>query len=114
MPVTLGIMEDFCREARKRGKQPLILIIPTHFDILEYRHSGKWVYQSLLDLLVKNNLEFVDAGPRFVNYLGDAGVEMLYSPQTQNHLNEKGNQLLAKIVYDYLSKRTSILAKRRN
>ena len=63
------------------------------------------------DLLVKNNLEFVDAGPRFVKYLGDAGVEMLYSPQTQNHLNEKGNQLLAKIVYDYLRQKNFNLGK---
>jgi lysophospholipase L1-like esterase len=100
--VTLGIMKEFCRQARERDKQPLILIIPTHFDILEYRRSGKWVYQPLLDLLAPNNLEFVDAGPKFVNYLGDAGVATLYSPETQNHLNEKGNWLLARIVYAHL------------
>jgi hypothetical protein len=101
--VTVGIMEEFSREARKRGKQPLILIIPTHFDILEYRHSGKWVYQPLIDLLTKKNLAFIDAGPRLSQYLADAGVETLYSPATQNHLNGKGNEVLARIVYDYLS-----------
>jgi hypothetical protein len=61
--VTVAIMEEFCREARKRSKQPLILIIPTLFDINEYRHSGKWVYQPLLDLLIKQKLPFIDAGP---------------------------------------------------
>jgi hypothetical protein len=100
--ITAGIMEDFCREARKRGKQPLVLVIPTHFDIIQYRHEGKWVYQPIIDLLAKQNLEFLDAGPRIAQYLGNSGLETLYSPQTQNHLNEKGNWLLAKIVYDYL------------
>ncbi len=102
VPVTLGVMEEFCREAKKRGKQPLILVIPTHFDIIQYRRDGKWVYQPLVDLMAKQNLEFLDAGPSIVKYLGDAGVETLYSPQTHNHLNDKGNGLLARIVYDYL------------
>jgi hypothetical protein len=105
VPITLGIMEEFCREAKKRGKQPLILIIPTHFDIIQYHHDGKWVYQPLLDLMARENLEFIDAGPGIVKYLGDAGVETLYSPKNNNHFNEKGNWLLAMIVYDYLKEK---------
>ena len=41
-------------------------------------------------------------GPGFSQYLGDAKLETLYDPKTQHHLNEKGNWLLAKIVYDYI------------
>jgi hypothetical protein len=111
VPITLGIMEAFCREAKKRGKQPLVLIIPTHFDIIQYRRDGKWVYQPLVDLMVKQNLEFLDAGPRIVKHLGDAGVETLYSPQINNHLNEKGNGLLARIVYEYLRQKNVDLGR---
>jgi hypothetical protein len=102
MEITVAIMEAFSREAHRRGQHPLILVIPTHFDILEYRISGKWVYQPLIDQLVQKRLEFVDAGPRILKYLGDASVETLYDPKTQSHLSEAGNRLLAGIVDDYL------------
>jgi len=102
VPITLGIMEEFCREAKKRGKQPLILIIPTHFDIIQYHRDGKWVYQPLLDLMARKKLEVIDAGPKIATYLGDNDVKTLYSPKINNHLDEQGNKLLAGIVYDYL------------
>ncbi len=105
MEVTLGIMEEFSREARKRGKQPLILIIPTQFDIIQYQRDEKWVYQPLLDLMARKNLEFIDAGPEIVKYLGDNDVKKVYSPKINNHFNEKGNGLLARIVYDYLKEK---------
>ena len=103
--VTVAIMGEFCREARKRGQEPLILVIPTHVDLANYRRHGEWVYQPLIDILAKRNLKFIDVGPKFLQHLGDANLESLYSPKTQYHLNEKGNWLLAKIVYDYLSKK---------
>jgi lysophospholipase L1-like esterase len=113
MEVTAGIMEEFSRTARQRGKQPLILVIPTQFDVLEYRQTGKWVYQPLIDLMVKKKLEFVDAGPRILKYLGDGPVETLYDPKTQNHLSEAGNRLLAKIVYDHLRQQNFNLGNHR-
>jgi len=103
--VTVGIMKEFCREARLRNKQPLVLIIPTHFDLAHYRRTGVWVYQPLIDILAKQGVEFLDAGPLFVRYLGEAKLETLYSPAIQNHLNEAGNRLLAKIVYDYITQK---------
>lgn len=100
--VTVAIMEEFCNEARQRGQQPLVLIIPTHIDLANYRRVGKWVYKPLTDILVQRKLEFIDLGPSFLQYLGDRNLETLYNPKTQYHLNEKGNWLLAKIVYNYL------------
>jgi hypothetical protein len=102
MEVTVGIMKEFSRVAQERGKQALILIIPTHFDLAHYRRVGKWVYQPLIDILVKERVAFIDVGPKFVQYLGNSDVETLYSPKTQHHLNEQGNWLLAQTVYDYL------------
>jgi hypothetical protein len=103
--ITVGIMKEFCREARLRNKQPLVLIIPTHFDLAHYRRTGSWVYQPLIDILANQGVAFLDAGPLFVNYLGDASLETLYSPAIQNHLNETGNGLLAKIVYEHVTQK---------
>lgn len=103
MDVTVGIMREFSREARERGKQPLILIIPTLFDIKAYHQSGKWVYQPVVDLLLKQKLAFIDSGPAISHYLGGAPVETLYPMEKKNHFSNKGNEILARIVYDYLS-----------
>jgi hypothetical protein len=100
--ITLAIMEAFCREARQRGQQPLILVIPTHVDLAYYRRHGTWIYQPITDNLAKKGLDFIDVGPKFIHFLGESGVETLYSPKTMYHLNEKGNEILAKTVYDYL------------
>ena len=102
LEVTVAIMEGFCQEAKNRGQLPLVLVMPTHVDLANYRRSGKWVYQPLLDMMAKRKIDFLDVGPGFSQYLGDAKLETLYDPKTQYHLNEKGNWLLAKIVYDYI------------
>jgi hypothetical protein len=101
--ITQAIMEEFCRKARQRGQQPLILVIPTHVDVAYYRRHGKWVYQPVTDFLAKKGLPFIDVGPRFVDFLGDSDLETLYSPKTLYHLNENGNAVLANIVHDWLT-----------
>jgi hypothetical protein len=103
LEVTAAIIEEFCRTAQARGKQPVVLIIPTDYDILTYQRQRKWWYQPLVELLSERHLEFIDAGPKIIQYLGGADRETLYSPQINNHLNEAGNRLLAHIVYDFLT-----------
>lgn len=98
MEVTVAIMEGFSQKALQRGQQPLVLIIPTHIDLSAYLRAGKWIYKPLIDMLVDRNLDFIDAGPEFAQYQGKA----LYDPKSHYHLSEKGNWLLAKIVYNYL------------
>jgi hypothetical protein len=100
--ITLAIMEAFYREARQRGQQPVILIIPTHIDLAYYRRHRIWIYQPITDYLTKKGLDFIDAGPKFLHVLGESSVETLYSPKSMYHLSENGNAVLTKIVYDYL------------
>lgn len=104
LKTTLAIMEAFCREARQRGQQPLILIIPTHIDLAYYRRHGTWIYQPITTHLVQKGLDFIDVGPRFIHFLGGSAVETLYSPKSMYHLNKKGNAVLARAVYNYLIK----------
>jgi hypothetical protein len=109
--VTQAILEAFCREAKQRGQQPLILIIPTHVDLRYYRHHKIWIYQPIVDELTKKGLAFIDLGPRFINLLGESRVETLYSPKSMYHLSENGNAVLAKIVYNYLTQKNFNLGK---
>jgi len=61
------------------------------------------VYQPISDFLAQKGLPFIDAGPRFVDFLGDSDLKTLYSPKTNYHLNENSNAVLAKLVYDWLT-----------
>jgi len=105
LEVMTAIIEEFCRTAHKRGKRPVVLIIPTDYDILTYQRHQKWNYQPLLDRLAQRRLEYIDAGPQIIKHLGGGDRQKLYSPQIQNHLNHAGNRLLARIVYDFLTTR---------
>jgi hypothetical protein len=100
--VTCAILEAFCREAKQRGKKPLVLVIPTHVDLAYFRRLGAWIYQPVTGYLSQKGLDFIDMGPKFIQFLGEAGLDTLYSPETQYHLNQKGNAVLAQAVYDYL------------
>jgi len=109
--VTQAILEAFCREAKQRGQQPLILVIPTHIDLAYYRHHKIWIYQPITDFLARKGLNFIDVGPRFLHFLGESPVEVLYSPKSMYHLSKRGNALLAKIVYNYLKQKDPNLGK---
>ncbi|MFW6127413.1 MAG: hypothetical protein ACOC6K_04295 [Thermodesulfobacteriota bacterium] len=97
LEVTLAIMEEFCRQARQRGQHPLVLVMPTHTDVANYLKTGTWVYQPLIDRLQERNLEFIDARPGIIQN----GATALYDPESQYHLSEQGNRVLARMVHDY-------------
>jgi hypothetical protein len=40
LEVTLAIMEEFCRQARQRDQHPLVLVIPTRTDVVNYLKTG--------------------------------------------------------------------------
>ena len=105
LEVMTAIVKEFSHSAQARGKRPVIMIIPTHYDILTYQSRQKWNYQPLLNRLAAGCLEYVNAGPKIIQSLGGADRRILYSPKISNHLNEKGNRLLAQILYDFLTTR---------
>jgi hypothetical protein len=108
LDLMMAIIKEFCCEARKRGKQPVILIIPSNQYISDYQRHHRWWHQPLIDRLSKSGLAYIDAGPGFIQYLGGGDWETLYS-KTHHHLNNAGNHLLARIVYDYLNSKKILL-----
>jgi hypothetical protein len=103
LEVTAAIIKAFCRTARERGQKPLVLIIPTVAEIFLYlRHRG-WLYQPLLPGLADGNVEYIDMGPKIMQYLDGADPKTIYAPEIQFHFNEAGNRLLAHTVFNYLT-----------
>lgn len=109
LDLMVAIIKEFCCEARKRGKQPVTLIIPADNDISTYQRHRRWWYQPLVNRLSESGIAFIDAGPRIIQYLGGGEVETLYPAKIDHHLNEVGNHLLARIVYDYLNSKNILL-----
>jgi lysophospholipase L1-like esterase len=105
LEIMTAIIEGFYRSAQDRDKRPLIMIIPTLYDIEAYQNYHTWNYQPLLDNLTASSLEYIDTGPKIVQYLTGADPRTLYPTKLGDHLNSEGNRLLAQILYDYLTSR---------
>lgn len=105
LELTAAIIKAFWHSAQERGKRPLIMIIPTPYDILIYQQEQKWNFQPLLDRLAKARLEYINAGTGIIQRLDGADRRTLYKPELSNHLSVEGNRLLAAILYDYLTSR---------
>jgi hypothetical protein len=110
LDLMVAIINEFSCEAQKRGKQFVILIIPSTHDLSTYQRHRRWCYQPLIDRLSASGLAFIDAGPGFIQYLDGGDADALYS-KIHRHLNEAGNHLIARIVYDYLNSKNILLPK---
>ena len=101
LEITAKIIESFRNDALRKGKKPIIVIIPTGLDLQYYRRKGVWVYQPLLDRLESAGIRFLNAGPAILDSVGNRNVCELF--QTCNgHYNEEGNRVLAVIISAYL------------
>lgn len=100
LAITVGIMSAFVTEAKARADKPLVLVIPTLMDLRHFEETGIWVYAPLIAELERLEIPFLDAGPRILAALQGQDVQAFFAPRS--HLNEKGNELLARIVYEAL------------
>lgn len=101
LAVTVGIIEEFNKEAVARGRQPVVLIIPTGLDLKYYQRKGFWVYQTLVDELNKIGIKPVNIGPDMLAHLGNRDPCVLFR-RCSSHYNAEGYQVLANLVYDHL------------
>lgn len=107
--VTIGILKQFNAEALARGKTPIITVIPDSPDLIFFRKNGRWPYQSLIDGLKNQNIEVFNFGEGIMRHLGAGDVQMLFNA---GHYNEKGNRILASIVFEYLQERELLLPQK--
>lgn len=107
--VTFNIMKQFYIDADKSHRKAIILIIPTVLDLEYYQKNRKWPYESLKYMLSNKKIEFIDAGPGFMEYLGNRTPYTLFAER--HHFNSEGESVLAGIVYAYFKNNGIIVQK---
>lgn len=106
LPITVKIMEGFDREARRRNRMPLPLIIPIGSDFEYYMRTGEWVFQPLIDELAARGVDAFNPGPGMVERLSGRDIcELVTGERCTGHFNAMGYSLLADEVYDELQRR---------
>ncbi|MBN1268323.1 MAG: hypothetical protein JXB04_01950 [Kiritimatiellae bacterium] len=97
LEVTAGILRLFCREARSRGRVPVIAVMPTGLDLVYFRRNGAWVHPPLLDELAGDGERVLDLGPRLLDEAGASGIENLFD-DVSSHYNAEGCRAIAGCV----------------
>jgi hypothetical protein len=107
LEITAAILESFHAEARKRGKWPIVLLLPTIHELKYFRRNGKWTYAPLAERLGEAKVNYIDFGPTLAKRLGDRELQALYKPL--GHYNEEASKLLADTVLETLRTRGAAL-----
>ena len=98
------IVEAFRQTAKARAKESLIIIFPTHSAVEEFRKTGSWAYQPLLDAAKGKGIRVHNLGPDILGYLGARRFcdILSYSAACTGHFNEEGYGVVADLVYHYI------------
>jgi len=99
--LTAAILERFADEAKRMGKTPVVLVMPTTLDIEQVERGGDWPYTPLVGMLRGMGVDVLDIGARIVALPGKEPGELF----GVIHFNEKGNRQVAEIVHSALVKR---------
>jgi len=95
------VIKSFIKQAYRKGKIPIVTILPTDDDLAKYIDKGRWTYQPLLDTLNDQEIEVLNVGAGMIS--GPDGRDpCLFFKDCNGHYNELGYARVARIVYDYL------------
>ena len=102
LEITVGITREFAQLARKRGKIPVVVILPHPDDLAYYVKKGLWPYHTIVEDYRLNAIDFIDFGPFLLSVAQqlDRNVKEFFGPT--GHYNDEGNALVARFVHDYL------------
>lgn len=98
--VTVAIAERFAGEARARGAEPIVLLIPMR-DLLE-----TWPEEGALPLaraLRERGIEPIDLGPPMARVVRERGAACCFAPD--GHLSVEGNELVARWLAERIDAR---------
>jgi hypothetical protein len=98
-PLTIAIINQFIREAKERGKHPIVIVFPCDEDFRVYHQH--FVYEPLIRAFKRENIEYIDLGPEILKHLGSRNYMDLFLGKQYHHYNEAGNKLVAQILFDY-------------
>jgi hypothetical protein len=98
------IIKQFADLAQKRGKNFMVVLLPSDYSYKLYLKNGRLFMGPLLDYLHKNHITASDITPKIKDYLGGreyAGI-LVSRKKGAFHYNPEGNRMLAKMVYEML------------
>lgn len=110
LPLTVALADAFVREAERRGKRALVVILPTAYDFRGQARYGKFEYGPLLAALSAKGIDVIDVGPDLLAALGGRGYCALYvKPEAcRGHFGRDGGGVVAAVVRDALIRRDLI------
>jgi hypothetical protein len=98
--VTATLLTTFARDVARRGRRPLVVVLPTALDLIYAERSGRWAAAPLVDALAAARVPVIDVGPAFAARLGDRAPTSLYDGGRYGHLTPEGYAWLADVVRD--------------
>jgi hypothetical protein len=107
LPLTVALAEAFIREAERRGKRALVVILPSSYDFRGQARYGKFEYGPLLAALSAKGIDVIDVGTDLLAVLGGGSYCALYSKPDacRGHFGRDGGGLVATVVRDALVRR---------
>ncbi len=109
LQVTAEIISRFVEDATIRGKNPMVVMIPTGEDLAYFRSHKKWTYRPLLDELEARGVDACHIGPGILSDLEGSPIAQLFTEGRLNgHPNALGYAVQAKLVYQCLQERELI------
>ena len=95
LPITMGICQKFIDEATTRNKSALVVMFPSRNDLEAFAGQGRWIYQPLIDGLIRKGVTVLNLGPLLLASLHGREPAALFK---QLHYNEEGNRLVAQAL----------------
>lgn len=98
--VTAAIIDQFVEAVQQAGSVPVIVAMPSAWDIETDRIHGEKMYAPLLEHFQTRGYRYVDLLEGFQHYGGSMAVGQL----APGHYSPAGNELVAKALWEYLAK----------
>lgn len=105
LDVTATILETFARDVGRRGRRPLVVLLPTSLDLLHRRRTGRWATEPLTRRLIASGVPLLDVGPVLLARLDGRDPTTLFDGGRSGHLTPEGYRWLADAVGDGLAGR---------
>jgi hypothetical protein len=104
LEVTAAILRTFVAEAKARGQQPFVMILPTGLDFELHAENGLWVFQPLLDALHREGIAVANLGEDMAASMSGRSYCEFIS-DCSGHYNTEGYAMVASIVATRLESR---------
>lgn len=96
--VTAAVIDEFVDAVHHAGSMPIIVVMPSAWDIEQHRREDTSVYAPLLAHFRTEGYRYVDLAEGFE----ESGKGVPVGELAPNHYSPEGNRLVAKVLWEYL------------